>query len=168
MYRYLLPTIVGMNYTDITVTSLDGNKRIPKWRNFLAISPHHSVGFLFSDLYLPALPGPPPPPPRPPFTHNLCHTSSTHTHTHTHHTPSSHTITHPCHCHTHLFHTPSSKHHLCHTISHISSTHHLDARVPPSFLRFAWRAWPVTRGTFAWHWARSTCVLRGRHGTYRY
>ena len=140
MYRYLLPTIVGMNYTDITVTSLDGNKRIPKWRNFLAISPHHSVGFLFSDLYLPALPGPPPPPPRPPFTHNLCHTSSTHTHTPT--TP--------------LLHTPS---HILVIVTHISFTHPLPNTI---FVTPSHTSLPHTILTPVCR--RRSCVLRGGRG----
>ena len=108
-----------------------------KWFYF----PHHCVGFLFLDLYLPT---PPPPLPsassvRRPLshfvTHHLSHDSLSHhlCHIPIFHTPSfTHHLSHTSLSHT-IFHTPSFTNTLFHSppFTHVFVTHHLSHT--PSF-----------------------------------
>ena len=100
--------------------------------------------------------------------HLLCHTPSlSHTPSNLSHTSLSHTIFVTHHLrHTPLCHTPSFTHlflthHLSHTLFHTPLCHtHTIFHTPlchtPSF---AWQAWRL---------ATSTCVLRGKRGTWRH
>ena len=138
----------------------------------MSFSPHHCVGFLFLDLYLPA---------RPPrlllrrlFLHiptSLSHLFVTHHLSHFH-TPSlSHLFVTQHLSHT-IFATPSLSHlfvthHLPHTPSftHNFVTYHLSQTIfDTPFLThrtpsFAWQAW---------HLLTSTVVSRGRRGTWQH
>ena len=94
----------------------------------IAISPHHCVGFLFLDMYLPP-PLPRPPRPLPP---SLCHTPSF-THVFVTHTTLSHTIFHIQLCHTPSFTQIFVTHLLSHTIFHTPSLSHTTLSHTTSF-----------------------------------
>ena len=131
------------------------------------ISPNLCVGFLFLILYPGTLPRPPPP--APPPSHNLSPTTLSHT---TCYPQLSHTTCHTQLCHPQLCHTQLVTHNLspttlshttCHTqlVTHNFVTHNLS----PTTLS------PTTLSHTTCHpqlCHTSSCVLRGRRGTWRH
>ena len=134
-----------------------------------------------------------PPPPAPPPSHNLspttlshttCHPQLCHTQLVTHNlspTTLSHTTCHPQLCHTqlvtHNFVTHNLSHttchpQLCHTqlVTHNFVTHTTchTHNLSPTTLSHATRCHTQLVTWQACHLATSTCVLRGRHGTWRH
>ena len=157
------------------------------------ISPNLCVGFLFLILYPGTLPRPPPPAPPPSHnlspttlshttcypqlchtqlvthnfvthnfvTHNLsrttCHPQLCHTQLVTHNlspTTLSHTTCHPQLCHPQLCHTQLVTHNF---VTHPAAFCVAGVALGDMCLCFTWQAW---------HLATSTCVSRGRRGTF--